>query len=132
MHVREIIRAAGDFTKQVSSEMITGSAETVQQAVQSGAEIAARMTEYSAANINAIVKSNVELVELVELARTMSRNWMCFAQEEIERGFDWSRCLLEYRAVSTLPISKRKPCALVLIPFSDTRNATSPCAWLTS
>ena len=66
--------------------MITGSAETVQQAVQSGAEIAARMTEYSAANINVIVKSNVELVEL---ARIMSRNWMCFAQEGIERGFDW-------------------------------------------
>ena len=105
--------------------MITGSAETVQQAVQSGAEIAARMTEYSAANINVIVKSNVELVEL---ARIMSRNWMCFAQEGIERGFDWSRCLLQYRAVSTLPISKKKPCALVLMPFSDTRNATSPCA----
>ena len=58
--------------------MIIGSAETVQQAVQSGAEIAALMTEYSAANVGAIVKSNVELVELT---RIMSRNWMCFAQE---------------------------------------------------
>ena len=102
--------------------MITGSAETVQQAVQSGAEIAARMTEYSAANINAIVKSNVELVELT---RTMSRNWMCFAQEGIERGFDWSRSLLQYRAVSTLPISKRKPCALVLMPCLVTQRGES-------
>jgi microcompartment protein CcmL/EutN len=75
---REIIRAAGDFTKQVASEMITGSAETVQQAVQSGAEIAARMTEYSAANINAIVKSNVDLVEVT---RILSRNWVRFIQE---------------------------------------------------
>ena len=121
---REIIRAAGDFTKQVASEMITGSAETVQQAVQSGAEIAARMTEYSAANINAIVKSNVDLVDVT---RTLSRNWVRFVQEGIERGFDWSRCLLQSRAVSTLPISRKKPCALVLMPFSDTRNATSPC-----
>jgi hypothetical protein len=31
------------------------------------------MTEYSAANINAIVKSNVDLVEVT---RTMSRDWM--------------------------------------------------------
>ena len=84
--------------------MITGSAETVQQAVQSGAEIAARMTEYSAANINAIVKSNVDLVDVT---RTLSRNWVRFVQEGIERGFDWSRCLLQSRAVSTLPILLR-------------------------
>ena len=109
--------------------MIIGSAETVQQAVQSGVEIAARMTEYSAANVNAIVKSNVELAELT---RTMSRNWMCFAQEGIERGFGWFRSPLQYRAVSTLPISKRKPCALISMPFSDTRDATSPCVCQTS
>jgi hypothetical protein len=118
----------GDFAKQVASEMIIGSAETVQQAVQSGAEIAARMTEYSAANVNAIVKSNVELVELT---RTISRNWMCFAQEGIERGFGWFRSPLQCRAVNILPIRKRKPCALILMPFSDTRDATSPCVWPT-
>ena len=105
--------------------MIIGTAETVQQAVQSGAEIAARMTEYSAANINVIVKSNVEFVELV---RTMSRNWMCFAQEGIERGFDWSRCLLQYRAVSTLypvHVMTRKSFGLMTRKLSVTESQRS-------
>ena len=53
------------------------------------------MTEYSAANINAIVKSNVDLVEVTQ---TMSRDWMRFAEEGIEHGFDQFRCLLQYRA----------------------------------
>jgi len=104
----ETIRAAGDFTEQVASAMIICGAETVQQAAQSGAEIAVRMTEYSAANINAVVKSNVDLVEVT---RTMSRDWMHFAQEGIERSFDWSRCLLQYGAPSIFPKTKRKPCA---------------------
>jgi hypothetical protein len=94
--------------------------ETIQQAVQSGAEIAVRMTEYSAANINTIVKSNADLVEVT---RTISRDWMRFAQEGIERGFDWFRCLLQYRALSILPKSRKKPCALVLMPCSGTDSA---------
>jgi len=102
--------------------MIIGSAENVQQAVQSGAEIAVRMTEYSAANINTIVKSNADLVDVT---RTMSRDWMRFAQEGIERGFDWFRCLLQYRALSILPKSRKKPCALVLIPCSVTQRDES-------
>jgi len=53
------------------------------------------MTEYSAADINAIVKSNVDLVEVTQ---TTSRDWTRFAQEGIEHGFDRFRCLLEYRA----------------------------------
>jgi hypothetical protein len=122
------IRAAGDFTEQMASAMIICGAETVQQAAQSGAEIAVRMTEYSAANINAVVKSNVDLVEVT---RAMSRDWMHFAQEGIERGFGWFRCL-PYRALSILAIRRKKPCALVLMPFSDTRNATSPCVCQTS
>jgi hypothetical protein len=89
------MRAVGDVTAQVGAEIIIRNAETVQQAVQSGAEIAVRMTEYSAANINAIVKSNGDLVEA---ARTMSRDWMRFAQECIKHGFDQFRCLLQYRA----------------------------------
>ena len=127
----ETIRAAGDFTEQMASAMIICGAETVQQALQSAAEIVVRMTEYSAANINAIVKSNVDLVEVT---RTMSRDWMHFAQEGIERGFGWFRCLLQYRALRILPISKRKPCALVLMPFSGTHggSTTNPCAWPTS
>ena len=108
--------------------MIICGAETVQQAAQSGAEIAVRMTEYSAANINAVVKSNVDLVEVT---RTMSRDWMHFAQEGIERSFDWSRFLLQYRALSILPIRMKKPCALVLMPCSGTHSATSSCAWPT-
>ena len=92
--------------------MIICGTETVQQAAQSGAEIAVRMTEYSAANINAIVKSNVDLVEVT---RTMSRDWMHFAQEGIERGFGWLRCLPQYRALSILAIRRKKPCALVLM-----------------
>ena len=108
----ETIRAAGDFTEQMASAIILCGAETVQQAAQSGAEIAVRMTEYSAANINAIVKSNVDLVEVT---RTMSRDWMHFVQEGIERGFGWFRCLPQYRALSILPIRRKKPCALVLM-----------------
>ena len=122
----ETIRAAGDFTEQMASAMIICGAETVQQAAQSGAEIAVRMTEYSAANINAIVKSNVDLVEVT---RTMSRDWMHFAQEGIERGFVWFRCLPQYRALSILPIRRKKPCALVLMPRSGTHSAASSCAW---
>jgi hypothetical protein len=53
------------------------------------------MTEYSAANINAIVKSNVDLVEVT---RTMSLDWIRFAQEHIEHSFDRFRSVLEYRA----------------------------------
>ena len=124
----ETIRAAGDFTEQMASAMIICGAETVQQAAQSGAEIAVRMTEYSAANINAIVKSNVDLVEVT---RSMSRDWMHFAQERIERGFGWFRCLPQYRALSILPKTKRKPCALVLMPCSGTHSAASSCAWPT-
>jgi hypothetical protein len=122
-HMHENMRAAGDATGQVCAEIISRNAGTVQQALQSGTEIAVRMTEYSATNINAIVKSNVDLVDVT---RTMSRDWMRFAQEGIERGLDWSRCLLQYRALSILPISKKKPCALVLMPLSGTHSATSP------
>ena len=108
----ETIRAAGDFTEQMASAIILCGAETVQQAAQSGAEIAVRMTEYSAATINAIVKSNVDLVEVT---RTTFRDWLHFAQEGIERGFGWFGCLPQYRALSILPKTKRKPCALVLM-----------------
>jgi hypothetical protein len=93
--VHENMRAAGDVTAQAGAEIIIRNAETVQRALQSGAEIAVRMTEYSAANITALVKSNVDLVEV---ARTMSRDWMCFAQECIKQGFEQFRCLLQYRA----------------------------------
>ena len=58
--VHENMRAAGDVTAQAGAEIIIRNAETVQQALQSGAEITVRMTEYSAANINAIVKSNID------------------------------------------------------------------------
>ena len=118
----ETTGAAGDFTEQVASAMIICGTETVQQAAQSGAEIAVRMTEYSAANINAVVKSNVDLVEV---SRTMSRDWMRCAQVGIERGFGWFRCLLQYRALNILPIRKRKPCALVLMPCSVTQRGES-------
>ena len=63
-------------------------------------------------NINAVVKSNVDLVEVT---RGMSRDWMHFAQEGIERGFGWFRCLPQYRALSILAIRRKKPCALVLM-----------------
>ena len=95
-HMHENMRAAGDATAQVCAELIIRNAGTVQQALQSGAEIAVRMTDYSAANINAIVKSNVD--DLVEVTPTMSRDCVRFAQEGIEHGFDRFRCLLEYRA----------------------------------
>ena len=91
----ETILAAGDFTEQIASEMVIRSAETVRQVVQSGAEIAVLVTEYSAANINAIVKSNNDLVDVT---RTMSRDWMRFAHEGIEHGVDRLRWLLQYRA----------------------------------
>ena len=94
-HMQEAMRPAGDATAQVCAELIIGNAGTVQQALQSGAEIAVRMTDYSAANINAIVKSNVDLVEVTQ---TTSRDCMRFAQEGIEHGFDRFRCLLQYRA----------------------------------
>jgi len=94
-HTHENIRGAGDTTAQVRAEIIIRNTGTVQQALQSGAEIAVRMTEYSIANINAIVKCNVDLVEVTP---TMSRDWMRFAQEGIEHGFDRFRCLLQYRA----------------------------------
>ena len=94
--VQEDMQAADDATVQVGAKIIIQHAETVQQALQSGAAIAVQMTEYSAANINAIVKSNVD--DLAELAPTMSRDWTRFAQEGIEHGFDRFRCLLQYRA----------------------------------
>ena len=93
-HVHETMRAA-DATAQTGAELIVRNASTIQEAVQSGAEIAVRMTEYSAANINAIVKSNVDLVEVT---RTMSLDWIRFAQEHIEHSFDRFRSVLEYRA----------------------------------
>jgi hypothetical protein len=94
-HMHENIRAVGDVTAQVGAEIIIRNAEAVQQALQSGAEIAVLMTEYSAANINAIVKSNNDLVDVT---RTMSRDWMRFAHEGIEHGVDRLRWLLQYRA----------------------------------
>ena len=93
--VYENMRTVGDVTAQAGAEIIIRNAGTAQQALQSGAEIAVRMTDYSAANINAIVKSNVDLVEVTQ---TTSRDCMRFAQEGIEHGFDRFRCLLQYRA----------------------------------
>ena len=92
--VQQSMRAVGNVAMQGNAEIIISDVETVQQALQSGAEIAVRMTEYSAANINAIVKSNVDLVEVTQAT---SRDWMRFAQEGIEHGFDRFRCLLQYR-----------------------------------
>ena len=63
--MHENMRATGDATAQVCAELMIRNAGTVQQALHSGAEIAVRMTDYSAANINAIVRSNVDwLVEM--------------------------------------------------------------------
>ena len=86
-HVQEKLRAA-DATAQAGAELIIRNAGNVQQALQSGAEIVVRMTEYSAANINAIVKSNVDLVEVT---RTMSLDWIRFAQKHFEHGFAYAR-----------------------------------------
>ena len=86
-HVQEKLRAA-DATAQAGAELIIRNAGNVQQALQSGAEIAVRMTDYSAANINAIVKSNVDLVEVT---RTMSLDWIRFAQKHFEHGFAYAR-----------------------------------------
>ena len=91
--VQQSMRAVGNVATQGNAEIIISDVETVQQALQSGAEIAVRMTEYSAANINAIVKCNVDLDEVTQ---TTSREWMRFAQEGIEHGFDRFRCLLQY------------------------------------
>jgi Phasin protein len=102
-HMHENMRAAGDVTAQVCAELIIRNAGTAQQALQSGAEIAVRMTDYSAANINAIVKSNVDLVEVTQ---TTSRDCMRFAQERIEHGFDRFRCLLQYRAPQHVDIQE--------------------------
>jgi phasin protein len=93
--VHENMRAVGDATAQAGAEMIIQNAEAVQQALQSAAEIVVRMTEYSAANINAIVESNVNLVEVTQ---TMSLDWIRFVQQRIEHGFDRFRSVLEYRA----------------------------------
>ena len=84
--VHENMRAAGDVTAQAGAEIILLNAKTVQQALQSAAEIAVRMTEYSVANINAIVEFNGNLVEVTQ---TMSRDWMRFAQEGIEHLVDF-------------------------------------------
>ena len=46
------------------------------------------MTEYSAANINATVNSNADVVEVT---RTMSLDWIRFAQEHFENGFAYAR-----------------------------------------
>jgi hypothetical protein len=48
--MHENMRAARDVTAQVCAELIIRNAGTVQQALQSGAEIAVRMTDYSATN----------------------------------------------------------------------------------
>ena len=78
-------------------KLSAGMPELFSRRLKSGAEIAVRMTEYSAANINAIVKSNVAFVEVTP---TMSRDWMRFGREGIEHGFDRFKCLLQYRAPS--------------------------------
>ena len=87
-HMHENMRAAGDVTAQVCAEIIIGHGGTVQQALQSGAEIVVRMTAYSAANINAIVNCNADLVGVT---RTMSLNWIRFAQKHFEHGFAYAR-----------------------------------------
>lgn len=85
--VHENMRAAGDVTAQAGAEIILRNAKTVQQALRSAAEIwLCGMTEYSVANINAIVESNGNLVEVTQ---TMSRDWMRFAQEGIEHFVDF-------------------------------------------
>ena len=94
-NVHENMRAVGDATAQAGAEIIIRNTRAVQQAVQSTAEIVVRMTEYLAASINAIVDSNVDLVEVTQ---TMSRDWMRFAKEGIKHGFDQFRYLLQYRA----------------------------------
>ena len=81
-------KRAADATAQAGAELIIRNAETIQEAVQSGAEIAVRMTEYSAANINAIVNCNADLVEVT---RTMSLDWIRFAQKHFEHGFAYAR-----------------------------------------
>ncbi|MFY9735128.1 MAG: hypothetical protein WAL40_05915 [Rhodoplanes sp.] len=86
-HVHENMRAA-DATAQAGGELIIRNAETIQEAVQSGAQIAVRMTEYSARNINTIVNCNADLVEVT---RTMSLDWIRFAQQHFEHGFAYAR-----------------------------------------
>ena len=57
----------------LSERVIVRNAETVGQALQSGAEIAVRMTKYSAANIKAIVKSNIDRAEVTRTCRATGR-----------------------------------------------------------
>jgi hypothetical protein len=127
----ETIRAADDSTAQADAEIIIRNAETVQRALQSGAEIAVRMTECSAANINAIVKSNVDLVEV---SRTMSRDWIVLRRRASRMVLTGSDVCGNTARLSILSISKKKSCVAVLTPFLDTRSAsaTSPCVWQTS
>ena len=83
---------AADATAQVYAELNIRNAETIQEAVQSGAEIAVRVAEYSAANINAIVKSNVDLIEVT---RIMSLDWIRFTQKHFEHGLAYARRMID-------------------------------------
>ena len=101
---------------RAGAEMLQKNVETAQQALQSGAEMAARLTEssvnqfgrvlglsadgthtaaqQSSENIDAIMRSSAMIVEVTQ---SISREWTDFARERIEQNFNRFDSLLRCR-----------------------------------
>jgi hypothetical protein len=114
-----VVQAAADANRraaQASTEIMQRNAETLQQAVQSGAKLAARVTERTTDQFgrllgfsgeearNAAHKSsdNIETIAqstavLAEMGQRLTADWMELAQEHIERSFNRLDDLLRAR-----------------------------------
>ena len=106
-HMAEAAAGAGDRAVQADAEIIQRNAETLQQTIQSGATLAAPITERSAdqfgramgvsgeeaqkaahrstGNSEAIVQSGTVVTEITQ---RLYGEWVDFARERMERNFD--------------------------------------------
>jgi hypothetical protein len=114
--MKDVAAKASDQAMRASVDMIQRNAETVQQTLQCGAKLAARMTERSAdqfgravgfsgegaqkaaqkssRNIEAIVQSGTVLSEITQ---RLCEEWTDIARARIDRGFDRMDAFLQCR-----------------------------------
>ena len=111
--VKDAAARASDQAMRASVEMMQRNAETIQQTLQSGAKLAARMTERTAdqfgraigfsgegaqsaaqkssRNLEAIVQSGTVLTEITQ---RLFEEWVEIARARMDRGFDRFEALL--------------------------------------
>ena len=114
--VVQISTDASERAARAGTQIFQRNVETIQEALQSSAEIAARLTERSADqfgrvfgisvdevheatqkssdNLDAIIQSSSVLAGVTQ---SMSREWVCFTRERMEQNFNRFESLLHCR-----------------------------------